>query len=374
LAIGSALRRHWVEIGWAIFSGAAVAFILVMTRWETIPFHLIWVSLTLLYGFRVWKASTTAVVLGAVIAATGAALVWTVIRGHEALDEVAEVPLMASMFLAMAWHAKRRQRAVEAAERSAETERRVLDRQRGFVRDASHELRTPITVARGHAELIRSMSDDVRSSADADVIISELDRLSRLSDGLLTLAAVDHPSFLTLQGVPVGELLAETAARWGPVTDRRILLTDAAGGTATIDRDRVEAALDALIENAVHATGPGDPIELSATADGSEIRLAVSDRGTGIEPDELPRIFERFSRGDPGRTRASGGTGLGLAIVKAIAEAHGGTVAAESRPGQGTAITLRLPGYEPADAARTTGRPEAADAGRAAGSPLPAPS
>ncbi|HEY7667641.1 MAG TPA: HAMP domain-containing sensor histidine kinase [Actinomycetota bacterium] len=348
--IASTLRRHWVEIAWAVFSGAAVAFILMMTRWETIPFHLIWVSLTLLYGFRVWKTSTTAVVLGAVIAATGSALIWTVIRGHEALDEVVEVPLMASMFLAMAWHAKRRQRAVEEAERAAETERRVLDRQRGFVRDASHELRTPITVARGHAELIRTMSDDPRSSADAEVIMSELDRLSRLSDRLLTLAAADHPSFLSPEPVSVPELLTETAARWGPATDRDLRVAIAADGTVSIDRGRLESALDALIENAVRAGDPGSAIELSATAEGATVVFTVSDRGVGIGPDELPHIFDRFSRRDPDRGRGTGGTGLGLAIVKAIVEAHGGTVEAESRLGVGTAVRMRLPGYSEPDA------------------------
>jgi signal transduction histidine kinase len=349
LDIASTLRRHWVEIGWGLFSGAAVAFILVMTRWETIPFHLIWVSLTLLYGFRVWKTSTTAVVLGAVVAATGAALVWTVARGEEALDEVAEVPLMASMFLAMAWHAKRRQRAVEAAERAAETERRVLDRQRGFVRDASHELRTPITVARGHAELIRTMSDDPRSSADAEVVISELDRLSRLSDGLLTLAAADHPSFLSPAPVCVDELLTETAARWGPASDRVFLVELAAPGTVAVDRGRIEAALDAVIENAVRATGPGASIVLSSQAGDGVVTIAVADRGVGIAPADLPQIFDRFARGDPGRARGNGGTGLGLAIVKAIVEAHGGRVDADSEPDVGTTVRLRLPGYVPDD-------------------------
>jgi signal transduction histidine kinase len=345
LGIASALRRHGVEIAWGVFSGAAVAFILVMTRWETIPFHLIWVSLTLLYGFRVWKTSTTAVVLGAVVAATGAALIWTVVRGQEALDEVAEVPLMASMFLAMAWHAKRRQRAVEDAERAAETERRVLDRQRGFVRDASHELRTPITVARGHAELIRTMSDDPRSSADAEVVISELDRLSRLSDGLLTLAAADHPSFLSPAPVSVDELLTETAARWGPASDRELRVTLGAPGTVAIDRGRIEAALDALIENAVRASEPGSAIELASVPGDGTVTIAVSDHGTGIAPDDLPHVFDRFARGDAGRARRSGGTGLGLAIVQAIVEAHGGTVEATSRPGAGTTMRVRLPAY-----------------------------
>jgi signal transduction histidine kinase len=350
-AIGSVLRRHWVEIAWGAFSGAAVVFILVMTRWETIPFHLIWVSLTLLYGFRVWKTSTTAVVLGAVIAATGAALVWTVVRGHEALDEVAEVPLMASMFLAMAWHAKRRQRAVEEAQRAAETERRVLDRQRGFVRDASHELRTPITVARGHAELIRSASVDPRATADADVIISELDRLSRLSDRLLTLAAVDHPTSLSITPVGVGDLVSETVARWGPASDRAWGLAIHAEGTVPADRERLRSALDAVIAHAVHATTPGAPILVSTDAEGSTLVLSVSDRGCGIAPTELPHVFEPFSRRDRDRGRGTGGTGLGLAIVKAIVDAHGGTVEAESQLGHGTTIRIRLRGFVPSEGA-----------------------
>ena len=199
--IGSNLRKHWVEIAWAVFSGVCVVVVLTLSAWETVPFHLIWVSLTLLYGFRVWRSSTTAVVLGVVMATTGAALAFVVVHGQKAIDEVAEVPLMASMFLVMAWHAQRRQRAVEEASRSAESERRVLDRQREFVRDASHELRTPITVARGHAELIRETTREAQTTRDVDVILDEMGRLSKLSDRLLMLAGADHPGFLVFDDV-----------------------------------------------------------------------------------------------------------------------------------------------------------------------------
>ena len=92
--IGSNLRKHWVEIAWAAFSGVCVVVVLTLSAWETVPFHLIWVSLTLLYGFRVWRSSTTAVVLGVVMATTGAALAFVVVHGQKAIDEVAEVPLM----------------------------------------------------------------------------------------------------------------------------------------------------------------------------------------------------------------------------------------------------------------------------------------
>src|SRR5213593_3916174 len=111
--IGSKLRRHWLEVGWGLFASANLAVILLLDRWETIPFHLIWVSLTLLYGLRVWSVRTTATVLAVVMLTTGLALWWTVTHGAERPDELSEVPLMAAMFVAMVWHARRRQAAME---------------------------------------------------------------------------------------------------------------------------------------------------------------------------------------------------------------------------------------------------------------------
>jgi two-component system OmpR family sensor kinase len=343
--IGSTLRKHWVEIAWAVFSGLCVAVVLVLSRWETVPFHLIWVSLTLLYGFRVWRSSTTAVVLGVVMATTGAALAFVVVHGQKNIDEVAEVPLMASMFLVMAWHAQRRQRAVEEASRSAETERRVLDRQREFVRDASHELRTPITVARGHAELIREITRDEQTVRDIDVILDEMGRLSKLSDRLLTLAGADHPGFLAFDDVPVEPLVTETIRRWGPAARREWASATDASGVVVADRERLGAAMDALIENAVNATIEGGRISLSVRAVGGTLLLEVSDDGDGIAADDLPQVFERFSRRQRDRARGSGGTGLGLAIVKAIVEAHDGSVEVESASESGTTFRVRLPRY-----------------------------
>src|ERR671930_1541856 len=275
--IGSTLRRRWLEIAWGVFSIANLVVIVSLRRWETIPFHLIWVSLTLLYGFRVWRPRTTAIVLLVVILSTGITLTWTVLLGNEQLDEVAEVPLMAAMFVAMAMHAHRRQRAVEAERRSSATVRRVLERQREFVRDASHELRTPITIARGHAELLRGNALDERPAKDADVVLEELDRLSQLSERLLTLASADHPGFLTFRDVVVEDLVAETLVRWGPVAPRAWRIDVQVEGPVRADRDRLAAAIDALIENAVHATETGDRIEVTARAEGSILVLEVSD-------------------------------------------------------------------------------------------------
>jgi signal transduction histidine kinase len=115
-----------------------------------------------------------------------------------------------------------------------------------------------------------------------------------------------------------------------------------------VDRDRIDLALDSLIENAVNHTQPGGRIELSARRDGSSVSIAVADSGVGIEIGHLERIFERFGRADQGRSRRAGGVGLGLSIVKAIAEAHGGSVEVQSRVGEGSVFEVRLPYVEPA--------------------------
>src|SRR5439155_2269025 len=157
--------------------------------WETVPFHFIWVSLTLLFGFRVWKLQPTLAVLAAVMVGTGL-FIWLDVRwGDQPLDELTEVPLMAAMFLAMVWHARRRLSAMQQLERANETTARLLERERRFIQDASHELRTPITVALGHAELVHRSTDDVVVREDARVILDELTRLRRLADRLLLLAA-----------------------------------------------------------------------------------------------------------------------------------------------------------------------------------------
>jgi len=140
------LKRRSVELAWLAFALANLVAMLHWERWETIPFHFIWVSLTLVYGFRVWRLPATAAALSAVIVVSGLALTEMAAKGQVSPAEMTEVPLMSAMFVAMVWHARRRQAALEEL-------RRVTERERDFVRDASHELRTPITIARAPAEV-----------------------------------------------------------------------------------------------------------------------------------------------------------------------------------------------------------------------------
>jgi signal transduction histidine kinase len=358
--IGSTLRRFWIEIAWAAFALANIGVIVALRRWETIPFHFVWVSLTLVYGYRVWRIRSTAILLAAVMLLTGAALVWTINRGHETLDELAEVPLMAAMFIAMVWHAQRRQAAMEEVRRSAESEHEMLERQRDFVRDASHELRTPITIASGHAELIRATAAEPQVVNDAAIVLDELDRLSGLSERLLLLAAASHPRFLTFRRVDVRGLIIDLERRWTPAAERRWRFACDIDGSLRADEERLKLAIDALIENAIKFTGPQDEISVTLRRVGGAAEIEVADSGEGIPPEDLPRVFDRFARAHHDRARRSGGTGLGLAIVKAIAEAHGGSVSVRVNDEGGSTFRLTLPGLDSSPRPKDSGAMELA--------------
>jgi signal transduction histidine kinase len=343
--IGSTLRRRWVEVAWGVFAAANVVVILMLSYWETIPFHFIWVSLTLVYGIRLWRLRTTMFLLLVVMAVTGVALALSITRGHQSPDELAEVPLMAAMFLAMVWHAERRQTAIEETARLAESEHRLLLGQREFVRDASHELRTPITVARGHAELIRDAHLNGQVAKDAEVILDELGHLSSLSERLLILTTAGHPGFLSMRSLQVEPFVEGLVRRWMPTAARGWQVRIVARGTIQADPERLETALDGVLENAVKATEDSDTIYVSCRAEGEDLLIEVADEGRGIAAEDLPRIFDRFARVEADRARSNGGTGLGLSITKAIVEAHGGSIVVVSEEGKGATFRIRLGGF-----------------------------
>ena len=337
------LRKYWLETAWLVFALANIAAMFAIDNWETVPFHFIWVTLALLYCVRPWKVVTTLVVLAVVSLITTVALASVVIEQGAGYDELTEVPLMASMYLVIVWHARRWQQAMEARRRS-------LERERDFIRDASHMLRTPITVALGHAELAQASGNGQRSE-DIGIVIDELRRISTISDRLLLLAGASHPRFLVREPVDVGELVRTVGKRWEGTAPRTWRVAVLCEGTVVGDAERLSLALDCLVENAVKATREGDLISLVCwSGQDDRVSLEVSDTGAGISTEEQSRVFERFSRATGAAGRGNGSTGLGLAIVKAIAEAHRGTVDLVSEPGNGASFRIVLSGFRPRSA------------------------
>ncbi len=219
--------------------------------------------------------------------------------------------------------------------------------QRAFVSDAGHELRTPITIIRGHLELL---GDDPQERADTiEVVTDELDRMSRFVDDLLTLAKAERADFLRPGPVDLDELTDELLTKANGLARREWRLEANAAGLITADRQRLTQAVMNLAHNAVQHTSEGDAVALGSAMRDGEARLWVRDSGPGVPTDQQERIFERFARsGD--NVRRSEGAGLGLAIVRAIAEAHGGRVELNSREGMGSVFTVVLPVHQEEEA------------------------
>jgi signal transduction histidine kinase len=351
--VRQAVRSYWVDIASVLFIGLNLLAMRLIPAWQTVPFLIIWVSLTTIYGFRLWRLGSTVLTVTVVTLITGGLIGWQVLRGQQDADYLAEVPLLAIMFVVMVWHSRRRLAAMEEMQRVSEHNLLLLDQQRQFLQDVSHELGTPITIALGHTELISHAATDQAIAKDARVAVDELLRMRRLANRLMLLAATDSPDFLRPASVDVTEFIVETLDRWRQ-TPRRWSLGTVMESRVRADADRLTLALDALIENAIDHTDPEGLIELSARHEGENVIFAVADSGCGIPAAELGRIFGRFTRVGTGRNRETGGFGLGLAVVKAIAVAHQGSVQVRSTLGHGSVFELVLPalpgqrGQEPA--------------------------
>jgi signal transduction histidine kinase len=291
----------------------------------------------------VWRIGPTLGVLGIVALSTGVLIARDAFDGVQGWPELTEVPLMSAMFLAMVWHAQRRQQALWEVEELAESRQSLLERQERFLHDASHELRTPVTIAHGHLELLRWDDPESRELA---VALDELERIERIVDRLLLLAKADQPDFLALSDLDLETFVEDVFMRWSEVSPRGWRLGPLPAGTLRADGEALRKALDALLENAVKYTGPQEAIQLGAEPRRGGVAITVADGGRGVDPEALERIFDRFARADEARSRGQGGAGLGLAIVSAIANAHGGTCTVAPLP-RGTLFSLWLPDFEP---------------------------
>jgi signal transduction histidine kinase len=230
---------------------------------------------------------------------------------------------------------------------------RMLDRleaafvgQRQFLDDAGHELKTPLTVLRGHLELL-DVGNPEEIAETRELLLDEIDRMSRLVGELIVLAKSDRPDFVTLRPVDLTGLTVDTLAKARGLADRTWTLDETASVTVPVDEQRLTQALLQLCDNAVKHTAVGDEIALGSSYDGATARLWVRDTGPGVAPEHREQIFERFGRGAV--LESDEGFGLGLSIVRAIARAHGGSVSLEDEQPHGArfVITLPISGVEP---------------------------
>jgi two-component system OmpR family sensor kinase len=229
--------------------------------------------------------------------------------------------------------------------------------QRRFVADASHELRTPLAVMR--AELEVALRDHNRAADASEVLDSaaeEVARMSRIVDDLLTLAHRDENRLeLLLEPVDLGKVATGVAVQLRPLAEAagvQLAVEAPAGAVVLADRARLTQVVTNLVDNAVKFTGAGGSVRVRVWEADDGAGLAVADTGPGIAPEHLRRVFDRFYRLDPARSRARGGSGLGLAICRELVEAHGGRIWVESVEGAGSTFSLALPIQPPAPAAK----------------------
>ena len=232
---------------------------------------------------------------------------------------------------------------------------RMLDRleaafvgQRQFLDDAGHELKTPLTVLRGHLELL-DVGNPEEIAETRELLLEEIDRMARLVGELILLAKSDRPDFVAMRPVDLTGLTVDVLAKARGLGDRTWTLDETASVTVSVDEQRLTQALLQLCDNAVKHTEPGDEVAVGSSHDGAEARLWVRDTGAGVPLEYREQIFERFGRA--ATSDDDEGFGLGLSIVRAIARAHGGRVNLEDEQPHGATFVITLPiaGVEPND-------------------------
>jgi signal transduction histidine kinase len=236
---------------------------------------------------------------------------------------------------------------LERIERALDRERcrsehlRELDQMKdAFLSAASHELRTPITICRGHLDVMDADAGAQEVRAVTKLVVDELDLMGRLVDDLATLARMDDRAMLSMESLPLDGFLNSVVATAEPILGNRLLVeSEPTGVTLRADPQRLTQALLNLLQNAARHARGDEPVRLRVHAEPSSWRFEVADDGGGLPPGEEQIVFEPFHTG----SSPTGRTGLGLSIVRGIARAHGGESGVMNRPGQGTTFWIRIP-------------------------------
>jgi signal transduction histidine kinase len=218
--------------------------------------------------------------------------------------------------------------------------------QQNFIRDASHELRTPITIIRGHLDLMGE--DSVERRETVALVKDELKRMSRLVSDLLLLMKAERPDFLRLETIDLASFTEEVFAKARGLADRNWQLETMGSGLVSFDRQRIAQVILNLAQNATQYTQTQDLIAINSEVLGNHVLFWIQDSGEGITVEDQERIFARFTRGQ-NSDRRSDGSGLGLSIVQALVKAHGGQVELFSRLGEGATFTVVIPKKVPGE-------------------------
>lgn len=339
---GSPRARRVTDASLALFSVLMIAAMFDSPGTETVPYHLLFLSVTIVYGFRVWPILPTAIAVGAVTLATGGILYLHYVQGYIDGPELTEVVLMPALLMAMVWHARRRLEAQVAMQEMAQDQEAMIQRERDFFRDTAHAIRTPVTIARGHLEWVEAGAEDSRVRDDVQVALRQLRRMAVLSTRLQAIAQLDAGSAMPVELVSWRELAEDLHDSWAGHGGRHwVFVPPERDAHVCVAPDLLALALDAVLENAVHFTGPEGTIRVSAEVSGGSCRLRVADDGPGILPGDLDHVFERFWHRRPPDGQM--GTGLGLAMTAATARACGGRVSAANGADGGAVFDVVLP-------------------------------
>jgi signal transduction histidine kinase len=334
-----------VDVALGVFVVGMLGLMIALPGHEAGPFHLIFLALAIAYGYRIWPVVPTVAVTATITVLTGWLMIAHAAQGRLPTSELAEIPLMPLVLLVMVWYVQRWMAVVEVLEHMAAQQLEAADRERDFLRDASHAIRTPVTIARGHLELVATEDLDDEVRADLSVAMLQLERMSALSNRLLAVARLDSGSDLSEVPTDLGELVRELGGNWSTGSDREWQIEVLPTGAIMADPEWIAMTLDALIENAVHFTPAGGVIALRCERSADRCTVVVADSGQGIEPEDLPHVFDRFWHRMP--PYGPMGTGLGLSMARSTAIAHGGSLTARNGPSGGALFELVLPATDP---------------------------
>jgi two-component system, OmpR family, sensor kinase len=220
-----------------------------------------------------------------------------------------------------------------------------------FAREASHALRDPLTICRGHLELLADVPEEQR--ATIALVMEELDRIGRMINDLEALAEAEHPDFLRPEWIDLTLFAHDLVAKGATLAPRRWELDHVVEGRLVGDRHRLTDAVMNLAHNAVQHTREDDTVAIGTSVSDDEVRIWLRDTGVGISESDQARIFDSLTR-DRDAPRCDRASGLGLAVVKTIAEAHGGRLELDSRAGAGATFTIVLPRHSSTRALRSS--------------------